>query len=197
MEISDARVFANPQLYRDVIEEVLIYSETEYAICDRCKQITPRRNICDIETTNEDAVDLVVRNLLSKKQVAHICYDQDWREGCWEKFKEENGNVYVKCKNSSCKKWFVPSYNQIYERHRALTSPAGFEENNFYCTKKCKNTCILYGSTSDQLTNQREEYRVFNKYVLERDNYFCQFCGELATEVHHERPKKIEPFFSS
>jgi len=104
MEISDARVFANPQLYRDVIEEVLIYSETEYAICDRCKQITPRRNICDIETTNEDAVDLVVRNLLSKKQVAHICYDQDWREGCWEKFKEENKSFLTKASEDALQK---------------------------------------------------------------------------------------------
>ena len=33
-------------------------------------------------------------------------------------------------------------------------------------------------------------------FVLERDGWQCQYCGEQADHVHHERPKKLEPFFT-
>jgi hypothetical protein len=113
----------------------------------------------------------------------------------------KNKLIKVHCKFSDCENskekggWFTPSYTQIYERHRALTKPANFEENNFYCSDKCKTSCILYGKVSDPLNNLGD-YKVFRNFVLKRDNYICQFCGEKATDVHHERPQKLEPFFA-
>jgi len=111
-----------------------------------------------------------------------------------EDFKLFKNIVKVRCKNSSCNKWFEPSYTQIYERHRALTKPSGFEENNFYCSNECKESCILYGS-SGSLTTYADN-KVFINYVLERDDYKCQYCEGKAEHVHHERPKKKEPFFA-
>jgi 5-methylcytosine-specific restriction endonuclease McrA len=48
---------------------------------------------------------------------------------------------------------------------------------------------------SEKLYTQ-EEYQQFREYVLERDNYKCQYCGQKAEHVHHERPQKLEPFFA-
>jgi len=112
----------------------------------------------------------------------------------------ENKLIKVHCKYSECENskekggWFTPSYTQIYERHRALTKPANFEENNFYCSDKCKTSCILYGKISDPFNSG--DYKIFRNFVLKRDNYLCQYCNEKAVHVHHERPKKLEPFFS-
>ena len=113
-----------------------------------------------------------------------------------EEFEVKEETVYVKCKNSKCNRWFEPTYTQIYERHRALTKPAGFEENNFYCSENCKNTCTIYGASPDNLIYSHSEYQIFRNFVLERDNYECQYCGNKAEHVHHERPKKLEPFFA-
>ena len=49
-------------------------------------------------------------------------------------------------------------------------------------------------NTFKKYTN--EEYETFRNFVLERDSYICQFCGDEATDVHHERPQKLEPFFA-
>ncbi len=113
-----------------------------------------------------------------------------------ENFKaDDSDNVYIKCKNSSCKKWFIPTYSQIYERHRALNTPVGFEENNFYCSEECKKSCVLYGSSASSLLSN-SELQILNEFVMKRENGLCEYCGEPATIVHHTRPKKLEPFFA-
>jgi hypothetical protein len=109
-----------------------------------------------------------------------------------------DGNIKVKCKK--CGNLFEPSYIQLYERLRAIENPRGFEENHFYCSIVCKGTCHLYRKKTEHKNKNeyytREEYQTFRKYVLERDNYICQFCDEKATDVHHEKPQKLEPFYS-
>ncbi len=114
-----------------------------------------------------------------------------------EKLKIINDIVHVKCKNNSCEKWFIPLYSQIYERHRALNTPRGYEENNFYCSDECKNTCVLYGSTLKSLENfyTYSEYQTFRQQILKRENYLCEYCEDSATVVHHIKPQKLEPFF--
>jgi hypothetical protein len=115
--------------------------------------------------------------------------------------------IQVHCKNHNCPNskegggWFTPTYAQLYERIRALERPHGMIENNFYCSDRCKNMCPLYNLKNDPFTDvemsyTHEEYQNFRKYILERDDYKCQFCEEPATDVHHERPQKLEPFFA-
>jgi 5-methylcytosine-specific restriction endonuclease McrA len=116
--------------------------------------------------------------------------------------------IQVHCKNHNCPNskeqggWFTPNRRQIEQRLRALEHPDGNDGCYIYCSQKCKNKCILYGIKSDPYKEEQEqsytqsEYQQFRQYVLERDNYKCQYCGEEAEHVHHERPQKLEPFFA-
>lgn len=115
--------------------------------------------------------------------------------------------IQVHCKNHNCKNskekggWFTVGKWQLSDRIRALESENGNEASYFYCSEQCKSGCILYNRRTDYLLKEENkinssEYNLFRKHVLYRDNYICQFCGDKATDVHHERPKKLEPFFA-
>ena len=120
-----------------------------------------------------------------------------------EKLKE----IQVRCKNHNCPNskeqngWFTPTGRQLEGRISALENK-GSDLNYFYCCDECKKTCPLFKSkggnhfkTTEKIYTY-QEYQQFREYVLERDNYECQYCGEKAEHVHHERPQKIEPFYS-
>jgi len=115
--------------------------------------------------------------------------------------------IQVHCKNHNCVNsiekggWFTPTAEQIYARKNSLENE-GKDHTYFYCSNECKQSCPLYWSHgADPFRNinrpyTETEYQTFRTFVLERDNYICQFCGEKATYVHHEKPQKLEPFFS-
>lgn len=116
-------------------------------------------------------------------------------------------DIQVHCKNHNCPNskekggWFTPTRIQISERIRQLESVDGNGGSYFYCSEECKNECPLYNLYSDPFKDIEKsytdiEYDQFRKFVLDRDNYKCQYCGEKAEHVHHERPQKLEPFFS-
>ena len=119
--------------------------------------------------------------------------------------------IQVHCKNHDCPNskekggWFTPSGHQFDGRRRALEDKNGNGGNYFYCCKECKDECPLYNLNCYrelQKENRKDniyseyEYHIFRRIVLERDNYECQYCGKKAEHVHHERPQKLEPFFS-
>jgi hypothetical protein len=71
---------------------------------------------------------------------------------------------------------------------------------HFYCCEECKQECPLYNLKSDPFKDTTKsytqpEYQQFREFVLERDDYECQYCGDPATIVHHERTQKLEPLF--
>ena len=114
--------------------------------------------------------------------------------------------IQVHCKNHNCSNskekggWFTPTKIQLYERIRNIEQH-GLDNAFYYCCDECKNICPIYNLHSDpyQITNKpytQDEYQIFRTHVLERDNYKCQYCGEQAEHVHHERPQKLEPFYS-
>jgi len=114
--------------------------------------------------------------------------------------------IQVHCKNHNCPNskeqggWFTPTNIQLYERIRNIEHH-GLDNSYMYCSDECKNECPLFNLKSDPLKINKKyytssEYEQFRKFVLERDEYICQFCGEDSTEVHHERPQKLEPFFA-
>jgi len=128
-------------------------------------------------------------------------------------FKEEkmkysvNKQIQVHCKNHDCINsnekggWFIPTRTQLVERIRQLEKDDGNGGSYFYCSSECKNQCVLYNLYSDPYAIKKnlytnEEYNQFRKCVLLRDNYKCQYCGEKAEHVHHEKPQKLEPFFA-
>ena len=115
--------------------------------------------------------------------------------------------IQVHCKNHDCKNskekggWFTPTFGQIAERIRQLEAADGNEGSHFYCSESCKQICPIYKSkgTSQKIVQSlynTTEYKTFRLYVLERDEHLCQYCGEEADHVHHERPQKLEPFFA-
>ena len=121
-----------------------------------------------------------------------------------EEIREIKGGVQVRCTNSECRKWFYPTWVQLYERIRNLERDHGNGGSYFYCSKECSSTCPLYKLRTDYALredNQTRYYtdaelKVWRGEVLERDNYICQYCGNRAIEVHHIKPRKTEPFFS-
>jgi hypothetical protein len=107
------------------------------------------------------------------------------------RFNKNTKQIEVKCKY--CNKWFTPKSSQLRSRICAVEHEDGNDGCFLYCSKKCKQLCPSFGVKKE--TSIKQEYFVFREFVLERDNYTCQFCGKRAKFVHHERPKKIEPFF--
>ncbi len=131
-------------------------------------------------------------------QIEEIRYNPD---------KPNEKEIQVHCKNHECENskekggWFIPTRTQLYERIRCLELH-GTDNSYFYCCQECKDICPLYASKGGTTYQKalalytQEEYQIFREFVLERDEYICQYCGEKADHVHHERPQKIEPFFS-
>ena len=114
--------------------------------------------------------------------------------------------IQVHCKNHNCRNskekggWFTPTGRQIELRIYEVEKGNG--GGYFYCSEKCKQECPLYNYKGgdpfkdNELSYTPGEYQIFRQHVLERDEFKCQYCGEQAEHVHHERPQKIEPFFS-
>lgn len=104
---------------------------------------------------------------------------------------------------SKCKKRFIPTLQNVVNRVRCLNgSQVG--ESRIYCSEECKVSCSIYRKVSLQTNHPKlenelytiEEYQQFREFVLDRDNNKCQYCGNQAEHVHHERPQKLEAFFS-
>jgi len=116
--------------------------------------------------------------------------------------RNEKDNKILEVRCTHCNKWFIPKMGDVYHRLLCLENIGG--ESRFYCSEKCKNKCEIFSSHANDFINKQnniksytdQEYKIFRQVVLERDDYICQFCGKVATDVHHERPQKIEPFFA-
>jgi len=125
-----------------------------------------------------------------------------------EEMKYSNTNeIQVHCKNHNCPNskeqdgWFTPTYIQLYERIRSIEKEYGNDGNYLYCSDECKQECPLFNLQSDpnrdinkQYTNS--EYNTWRNEVLKRSEHICEYCGEIATDAHHLRPQKLEPFYS-
>lgn len=117
--------------------------------------------------------------------------------------RNKNDKQVLEVKCSYCNKWFIPKIGAVYHRLLCLENIGG--ESRFYCSDDCKNKCEIYSTHAIDFINKKDdnieiytdqEYKVFREFVLKRDNYKCQYCEKEATDVHHERPKKLEPFFA-
>jgi 5-methylcytosine-specific restriction endonuclease McrA len=119
-----------------------------------------------------------------------------------EKIRDYLGVIEVHCKQ--CKKWFHPTYCQLYERIRSLTY--GSDGQYFYCSDKCRDICPLYRFNPSQfLSNNSDtlytdsEYQTFRNEVLKRQKEqfgynFCERCEKTTNlQVHHEKPRKTYP----
>jgi len=121
-----------------------------------------------------------------------------------EEIKIEDNQFKVHCKNSNCQNskekggWFTPTNLQINNRITSLESEVGCGGSFLYCSQHCKTTCDAFNVHGDperdnQLPYTQEQLQTFRLEVLTRDNYICQYCGGIATDVHHEKPVKLYP----
>jgi hypothetical protein len=122
-----------------------------------------------------------------------------------EEIKIEDNQFKVHCKYSDCINskenggWFITTSLEVNNRIGALENRN--DGNYFYCSQDCKTNCKAFNVRSDPNRDTESihapgDYETFRLHVLTRDNYICQYCGKPATDVHHERPVKLEPFFS-
>jgi hypothetical protein len=102
--------------------------------------------------------------------------------------------VEVKC--SKCKNWFRPTDRQIWNRIACLDGKK-LGESRFYCSSECKADCDVYwkSTRTNHLKDNFYDLRIWRKEILMRADYMCEYCGKKATDAHHIRPIKLEPFF--
>lgn len=125
--------------------------------------------------------------------------------------KDKNGYLLIKCHNSKCKKWFIPSNNQAKARILAINGHIR-GDHNFYCSEKCKHECIIYHASPASLIKKDEiasgirqinkhsmyysqsELKVWANVVREKAGNVCEICGNTNDLcAHHILPKAISP----
>lgn len=109
----------------------------------------------------------------------------------------------VRCTETSCRKWFLPSTEDTKHRIKTLNGKQK-GESRFYCSKKCKQTCSIYNQKlypkGFKTRNGRdsEVQAELRDMVLKRDGYICLKCGsEEKLECHHIESLNCNPLMSA
>jgi 5-methylcytosine-specific restriction endonuclease McrA len=107
--------------------------------------------------------------------------------------------LQVKCKY--CEEWFTPSATNVENRIKAINGRAT-GEHNLYCSQVCKTSCSIFQQKKYPKDNKpyttRKDQKELRKYVLERDEYKCQICGNNNNLIcHHIKPVSLEPIESA
>jgi len=107
--------------------------------------------------------------------------------------KEDNNILEVKC--MYCDRWYIPTLSSIWSKIQCINGNS-LGECNLYCSNECKQACptyaqILYPKGYKNNTS-REVQPALRKRVLKRDNYTCQKCGTIDTELHCHHYEGIE-----
>jgi hypothetical protein len=193
----------NRKKHSEMLMDHEISDETKKKISDRIIELNKKETEYKIKQslTRRQTIENIKEKYPFFSKIEEMRYNPD-------KPLEEK-EIQVRCKNHNCPNskeqdgWFTPTYIQLYERIRQLEKECGQGGCYLYCSQECKIECPLYNILSDPYEERKkyknyteEEYDFFRKYVLERDNYICQYCGKLAEHVHHERSQKLEPFFA-
>ena len=107
--------------------------------------------------------------------------------------KEDNDILEVKC--IYCNRWYKPSRTSVNNKIKAINGD-GSGECNLYCSDECKKACPTYRRKKYpkdyKLNTSREVQPELRKLVLKRDNYTCQKCGIMNTELHCHHYEGVE-----
>jgi len=105
------------------------------------------------------------------------------------------GSKYMEAKCKLCKKYFRPTYGQVWARILALSDDTG-RENNLYCSEECKHACPVFnnhGGIPSVSLREKIPQELRNE-VLQRNDGMCEMCGEQPSkEIHHEKPVATHP----
>jgi len=127
-------------------------------------------------------------------------YQLDWIEKVRRDPKNSN-YLQIRCTNSNCKKWFIPTIQEVCHRRNSING-TGNGENRFYCSEKCKNNCSLYQQKKYpkgfKIYNNRSSQKEWADLVKERDNNICQRCGCKEDIIaHHFEGLNVNPLMSA
>jgi len=107
--------------------------------------------------------------------------------------KEDKNILEVKC--MYCDRWYIPSNKSVRSKIESINGQKQ-GELNLYCSDECKHTCPTYGQRiypkDYKINTSREVQPELRKLVLKRDNYTCQKCGIMNTELHCHHYEGIE-----
>jgi HNH endonuclease len=109
--------------------------------------------------------------------------------------KEDKNILEVKCKK--CRKWFVPTLNEITKRICSILGKRQ-GDSNLYCSDECKQSCSIYHKQNYQENHPNKPVRLNNKKwskeVLNKFNHTCEICGSKENlRAHHIQPVKTNP----
>ena len=126
--------------------------------------------------------------------------------GPYEEIRQQKGTKVLEVSCAYCNRWFSPTSNAVNNRLKAINR-VGMGEQRLYCSEECKQACPTYEQkkypkdhkpykVSKSIWYTDAELKVWREEVLKRENYICEYCGEKASVAHHNKPKKLEPFFA-
>jgi len=169
----------------------------------------PEKELAKIREYQKNNPEFINKNIISIRKFSNSSakYDRDAPKIEWfeEVRRDPNDEKLLNVKCKQCGKWFIPTYIQVFSRMNTVLNGTG--ESHFYDTEECKQKCSVYNTRStaearrflngdSELWYTQAELAIWGKVVLERENYICEYCGNQAVHAHHEKAKKLEPFFA-
>jgi len=115
---------------------------------------------------------------------------------------EDGISLELRCKY--CQEYFIPTISMVNSRISAINGKMS-GENNLYCSDKCKQSCVTFGKSPEQLMTQdqmragiidepthRDPYiqSQFRQLIIDKHGTNCELCGAIGidVDVHHENP---------
>ena len=141
-----------------------------------------------------------------KNQVLTVYRTHKDKLGSYEEIRKQKGTEVLEVRCAYCNQWYAPTYEAV--RHRLVAiNYLNRGEHRFYCSENCKQACPTYRQvkypkghkpykTNKSIWYTNAELRTWREEVLRRADYKCEYCGRKATIAHHNKPKKLEPFFA-
>lgn len=117
---------------------------------------------------------------------------------------ESAGQLLLAVNCAYCGSIFTPTSAMVRRRLYALEGKASGEQN-FYCSKSCKQACPTYSQKKYPKNYiyglAREVQPELRQLVFARDSYTCQICGAASTKAslhcHHILPVSFNPIESA
>jgi hypothetical protein len=117
-----------------------------------------------------------------------------------------NDHSILEVKCTKCNNWYVPRRTDV----RSRLSKLDLDQNRFYCSDACKQSCDIYHKSAICLMREhafkagrifglgREVQSQLRRLVFLRDDYTCQKCeSKKNLQCHHIDPVKCNPIESA